>query len=137
MGKKWGGFHWSAGTLDTRWQCHRNPLLDVSETTLLINSDRSEMCIYGSLLKRCLSIGIWSIIEREINKYMQRKIFKTGHSLAVTLSKKILEELDLKEGDVVEVLPEENRVIIKKSQKNTQLSMPFSSRPKLGNRVIK
>jgi putative addiction module antidote len=68
---------------------------------------------------------------------MQRKIFKTGHSLAVTLSKKVLEELGLKEGDMVEILAEENRAIIKKSQKNTQLSMPFKSRPKLGNRVIK
>lgn len=66
-----------------------------------------------------------------------RKIFKTGHSLAVTLSKKILEELGLKEGDVVEVAAENQKAIIKKSQKNTQLTMPFSSRPKLGGRIVK
>lgn len=68
---------------------------------------------------------------------MQRKIFKTGHSLAVTLSKKILEELGLKEGDVVEILVDDKKAVIKKSQKNTQLSMPFSSRPKLGSKLIK
>jgi antitoxin component of MazEF toxin-antitoxin module len=63
---------------------------------------------------------------------MNRRIFKTGHSLAITLSKKILENLGAQEGDEVEVLAENGRVMIKKSQKNTQLAMPFSSRPKLG-----
>ncbi len=68
---------------------------------------------------------------------MQRKIFKTGHSLAVTLSKKILEELSLKEGDAVEILLDDKKVVIKKTTKNTQLSMPFTSRPKLGRKVSK
>lgn len=63
---------------------------------------------------------------------MNRKVFKTGHSLAVTLSKKILDGLGVGEGDEVEVLAENGCAVIKKSQKNTQLVMPFSSRPKLG-----
>lgn len=66
------------------------------------------------------------------NKNMNRKIFKTGHSLAVTLSKKVLEDLGVEEGDEVEVLAESGRAVIKKSQKNTQLAMPFTSRPRLG-----
>lgn len=66
---------------------------------------------------------------------MQRKIFKTGHSLAVTLSRKILEDLGVAEGDEVEILAENGKAVIKKTQKNTQLAMPFSSRPKLGNRI--
>lgn len=70
-----------------------------------------------------------------MNLNMQRKIFKTGHSLAVTLSKKILEELGLKEGDVVEINLEGKKAVIVKSNKNTQLSMPFASRPKLGGKL--
>ncbi len=66
---------------------------------------------------------------------MQRKIFKTGHSLAVTLSRKVLEDLGVVEGDEVEIFAENGKAIIKKTQKNTQLAMPFSSRPKLGNRI--
>lgn len=68
---------------------------------------------------------------------MQRKVFKTGHSLAVTISKKLQEELGVVEGDEVEIVAENGRAVIRKSQKNTQLAMPFSSRPKLGNRVQK
>ena len=66
---------------------------------------------------------------------MNRKVFKTGHSLAITLSKKVLEDLEVKEGDEVEVLTENGRAVVKKSQKNTQLAMPFSSRPKLGQKA--
>ena len=54
------------------------------------------------------------------------------YGIGLTLSKKILDGLGVCEGDEVEVLSENGCAIIKKSQKNTQLSMPFSSRPKLG-----
>lgn len=71
------------------------------------------------------------------NGFMQRKIFKTGHSLAVTISKKLQEELGVAEGDEVEIVAENGKAVIRKSQKNTQLAMPFSSRPKLGSRIPK
>ena len=60
-----------------------------------------------------------------------RKIFKTGHSLAITLSKKVLEELGLKEGDGVDVGVEDGRVIVKKSKSKSQLDLGFKVRPKL------
>jgi len=69
------------------------------------------------------------------NQGMNRKVFKTGHSLAITLSKRVLENLEIKEGDEVEILAEGGRAVVRKSQKNTQLAMPFSSRPKLGQKA--
>jgi len=65
---------------------------------------------------------------------MIRKIFKTGHSYAVTLSKKILEQAGLKLGDAIDVKAEDDgqTITIKKSKKNTQLTMPLNSRPRLG-----
>lgn len=70
---------------------------------------------------------------------MLRKIFKTGHSYAVTLSKKILEQAGLKLGDAVDVKAEDagQEIIIKKSKKNTQLAMPLNSRLKLGQHLKK
>ncbi|MEK7618415.1 MAG: AbrB/MazE/SpoVT family DNA-binding domain-containing protein [Patescibacteria group bacterium] len=60
-----------------------------------------------------------------------RKIFKTGHSLAVTLSKKVLEDLGWKEGDRVEVNADADhrRVIIKPVGHREQLSLGIKVRP--------
>lgn len=68
---------------------------------------------------------------------MRRKVFKTGHSLAVTISKKLQEELGVAEGDEVEIVAENGKAVIRKSQKNTQLAMPFSHRLRLGASVQK
>lgn len=57
--------------------------------------------------------------------------------MAVTISKKLQEELAITEGDEVEISAENGKLIIQKSQKNTQLAMPFSPRLKLGAKVQK
>ncbi len=62
---------------------------------------------------------------------MLRKILKTGHSLAVTISKKILKDLNLKEGDTVEVAKEGDKIIISKSKKKQQLDLGLKIRAKL------
>lgn len=64
---------------------------------------------------------------------MFRKVFKTGHSLAITLSKKVLEDLGLKEGDGVEVNADANnhRAIIKPAKHKEQLSLGIKIRPTL------
>jgi antitoxin component of MazEF toxin-antitoxin module len=66
---------------------------------------------------------------------MARKVFKTGHSYAVTLSKKLLTELGLAVGDSVgmEFDKPGNRIIIKKEVSHDQLSLNLTVRPKLGN----
>ncbi len=66
---------------------------------------------------------------------MKRTIFKTGHSLAITLPKNVLEELGWKEGDAVEVNCEEKKAWVQKSSKNTQLSMQLPVRHKLGEKI--
>ena len=58
-----------------------------------------------------------------------RKIFKTGHSLAVTLSKKILDNLGLKEGDIVDVVTDDNKIIIKSAGHREQLALGIKVRP--------
>ncbi len=70
---------------------------------------------------------------------MLRKIFKTGNSLAVTVSKKILEELDLKVGDTVSVEPDKSgeRILIKAEKRNSQLAMNLNSRPSLGSQIAR
>lgn len=67
---------------------------------------------------------------------MIRKIFKTGHSLAVTLSNKLLKELDLKMGDDVKVeLDKEKReIVIRHGKRQNQLALDLHSRPKLGQK---
>ncbi len=60
-----------------------------------------------------------------------RKIFKTGHSLAITLSKKVLGDLDLKEGDSVEVESDQRRIIVKPAGHREQLSLGLKIRKKL------
>ena len=59
------------------------------------------------------------------------KIFKTGHSLAITLSKSVLESLGLKEGDSVELEQGGERIVVKKSKKKQQLDLGLKIRPKL------
>ena len=67
---------------------------------------------------------------------MQRKIFKTGHSLAVTISQNLLKELGLKIGDEVKVCLGKNKeeIVISHAQKNSQLALGFKLRPKLGGK---
>ncbi len=60
-----------------------------------------------------------------------RKIFKTGHSLAVTLSKGVLDEMGLAEGDSVEIESSHGQAIIKKSGRKEQLSLGLKIRPHL------
>ena len=64
---------------------------------------------------------------------MQNKIFKTGHSLAVTLSPKILKEAGLKLGDSVKVETHSggDAIIIKKSKRENQLPLDLKIRPKM------
>ncbi len=60
-----------------------------------------------------------------------RKIFKTGHSLAVTLAKKLLKDMALKLGDSVEMEAKGDRIIISKSKNRRQLDLGLKIRPKL------
>ena len=62
-----------------------------------------------------------------------RKIFKTGHSLAVTLSKKVLDFLGLKEGDNVDVNTDQNRIVIRPVGRRQQLSLGLKIKPTLRN----
>lgn len=70
---------------------------------------------------------------------MSRKIFKTGHSLAVTLSKKILAELGLEEGDsvVVELDKGREQITVKLQNLDHQLSLDLHGRYKLGAKPAK
>jgi antitoxin component of MazEF toxin-antitoxin module len=65
---------------------------------------------------------------------MKRKIFKSGHSLVLALSKNILDGAGLKEGDSVEMeVDKDNQAIqIKKTGKTVQLAMPIKIRQKMG-----
>ena len=62
-----------------------------------------------------------------------RKIFKNGHNFAVTLSKKVLEDLGLKEGDGVEVNAdaEHQKIIIKPAGHREQLALGIKVRKSL------
>jgi antitoxin component of MazEF toxin-antitoxin module len=64
---------------------------------------------------------------------MLRKIFKTGHSAAVTLSSGLLKDLGLKVGDSVKLEVSENKeeIIIRRGKKDSQLSLGLKVRPKL------
>lgn len=68
------------------------------------------------------------------NALMIRKIFKTGHSAAITLSAGLLKSLGLKLGDAVKIDFEEskNRLVITPGHKASQLAMDLRIRPKLG-----
>lgn len=69
------------------------------------------------------------------NIVMQRKIFKTGHSLAITLSKKVLNELDLKEGDAVEIEVAGKKASIQKTGHHRQLDLGLKIKHKLGEKL--
>jgi len=64
---------------------------------------------------------------------MLRKIFKTGHSAAVTLSQSLLKDLGLKVGDSVkiEVDKSSQSVTIRHGKKQNQLPLGLKVRPKL------
>ena len=70
---------------------------------------------------------------------MDRKIFKTGHSAAVTLSKKLLQELGLKLGDDVkiEIDAAKKELTIRPGNRQNQLSLNLNTRPRLGQVSIK
>ena len=67
---------------------------------------------------------------------VNRKIFKTGHSMAVTVSKKMLREMGLVNGDSVsvEMDKEKGEIIIKKAKKSAQLDLGFKIRHHLGEK---
>ena len=69
---------------------------------------------------------------------MTRKIFKTGHSLAITVSKKSLKELGWQEGDSVEVAVDfsHGQIVVKRKPKDSQLSLELHSRPRLGQKTV-
>ena len=64
---------------------------------------------------------------------MIRKIFKTGHSAAVTVSTAILKEMGLKVGDAVKIdfNKDKEQIIISHGKKQSQLSLNIKLRPKL------
>lgn len=62
---------------------------------------------------------------------MQRKIFKTGNSLVVALSKSVLDRAGLKVGDSVEMEVREDNVIIRKSKNGSQQSLHLKIRAKM------
>ncbi len=68
---------------------------------------------------------------------MQRKIFKTGHSAAVTLSQKILKDLGLKVGDTVKLETDldQKQITIHQSKSENQLPLNLKVRPKLGSGI--
>lgn len=67
---------------------------------------------------------------------MIRKIFKTGHSAAVTLSGKALAALGLKLGDdvKVELNEEKGELVIRPGKRQNQLALNLNVRPKLGQK---
>ncbi len=66
---------------------------------------------------------------------MNRKVFKTGHSLAVTISPKALKELGLKAGDAVEIEVMGGRAILQKTRHNRQLDLGLKIKHKLGEKI--
>jgi antitoxin component of MazEF toxin-antitoxin module len=70
---------------------------------------------------------------------MNRKIFKTGHSAAVTLSQKLLKGMELKVGDTVKIELDEQRgeLIIRHCKRDSQLPLNLKIRPSLGSSSLK
>lgn len=64
---------------------------------------------------------------------MIRKVFKTGHSAAVTISKKLLKDMGLKVGDSVkvELAKGGEQIIISHGKKQNQLDLGLKLRPRL------
>jgi antitoxin component of MazEF toxin-antitoxin module len=69
----------------------------------------------------------------DYNIDMIRKIFKTGHSAAVTISKSLLKDMGLKVGDAVRIEASSGReeIIIRHGKKENQLALGLKLRPKL------
>ncbi len=67
---------------------------------------------------------------------MNRKIFKTGHSLVVTLSQGMLKDLGLSLGDTVKVELSKNKeeIIICQTHKVNQQALGLKLRPTLRNK---
>ena len=67
------------------------------------------------------------------NKGMIRKVFKTGHSVAITISQDMLKQMGLKVGDTVkvEIDDKKERIIIRHGSKASQLALGFKVRAKL------
>jgi antitoxin component of MazEF toxin-antitoxin module len=65
---------------------------------------------------------------------MLRKIFKTGHSAAVTLSSGLLKDMGLKVGDDVKVELDkgQGKITISRGKKDNQLDLGFKVRPSVG-----
>lgn len=63
---------------------------------------------------------------------MLRKIFKIGHSLAITISKQILSDLGLKAGDRVQLAVDKDRgyLQVKQAGKKEQLALGLKIRKK-------
>lgn len=62
---------------------------------------------------------------------MQRKIFKTGNSLVVALSKRLLDKAGLRVGDSVEMEALGEKISITKSKKGSQQALEFKIRRKM------
>jgi len=62
---------------------------------------------------------------------MMRKIFKTGHSAAVTLSKSLLKDLGLKVGDSVKIEANKDCIVISHGKQASQLPLNLKLRPHL------
>lgn len=62
---------------------------------------------------------------------MLRKIFKTGHSWAVSLSKSLLDKAGIKAGDSVEVEVWGDGILISKSKKGRQMDLGLKVRAKM------
>ncbi len=64
---------------------------------------------------------------------MIRKIFKTGHSVAVTLSPGLLKDMGLKVGDTVKLegSGDKEEIVISRGKKDNQLSLGLKVRSKL------
>jgi len=69
----------------------------------------------------------------DYNRIMHNKIFKTGHSAAVTISPRLLKDAGLKLGDTVkmEITAGGDAIIVKKSNKESQLPLNLKIRPRL------
>ena len=65
---------------------------------------------------------------------MIRKIFKTGHSVAITITKKMLNQLGLKLGDKVSIEVDEDkaRLVVRQAKSSAQLALGLKIRHHLG-----
>ena len=64
---------------------------------------------------------------------MLRKVFKTGHSAAITIPQSLLKDMGLKLGDdvLLEISADKEEIVIRHGKKESQLSLGLKVRPKL------